>query len=398
MSDETLFCNSCQHNVASANDRNEHYRSEWHRYNVKRRCAGLLSINQSIFNSQMTALQSRSNNQAANQSAAPAVKVKTKCLTCQKSFASKAAFDSHLLSKKHIKLEADREQSNDQPNQSNSVEYEIKQSNNQTNEQSSDEKDEDDEKMTDDYVPIDYEGYELQFGESPIPVCQCLFCSCPPFETIDQSIEHMHKQHGLFLPFADCLTARPELMKYLGEKIGIGHVCVYCSQRFSTTSACQKHMAAMSHAKLRLESDEDEAEYEDYFDFSASENSGRSLTGRSLLGMTDAGELLLSDGSTIGHRQYQHIYAQRVLLPAARTEGEELASANAQINQSNSQSLIKYDSNGQMIASSGKHINKDKDSGHRYRENWMRKNERRLLLKIGIRNNIQDHYRAQVQF
>jgi pre-60S factor REI1 len=37
----------------------------------------------------------------------------------------------------------------------------------------------------------------------------------------------MLKQHGFFIPFVENLVDLEGLLTYLGEKIGIGHVCLW---------------------------------------------------------------------------------------------------------------------------------------------------------------------------
>ena len=45
---DQLRCSACKVTV-SPNERNSHYRSDWHRYNVKRKCVGMEPIERSVF-------------------------------------------------------------------------------------------------------------------------------------------------------------------------------------------------------------------------------------------------------------------------------------------------------------------------------------------------------------
>ena len=415
MSSESLICNACQFTVTNPADRQSHYRSEWHRYNVKRRCAGLLPINSSLFNTQFNNLQL-----ASNKSSEPVVKVKQKCLVCSKTFASQSSFDAHLLAKKHIKLEQHQSASgiinteNSEDDEEENDSEEVKDGENQKigdkleskfDDMKIDENDINNNNNNSNDEIREYDGYELQSGEEPIPLLNCLFCNSK-FSVVTESIDHMHKSHGLFIPFSNHIISFDALLIYLGEKVGIGHVCVYCNQRFSSTLAVQAHMKEKSHCKMRLDNDEDEEEYSDYFEFPESinneENGENNSNNRRLTGVTDNGELLLSDGSTIGHRQYNHIYTQRIHTPATQPESVAIASAAYQFSQyGDSTALTVNGNNNKQLSTMSlrqSRINRDKESGVRYRESWIRKNERRLLLKVGMRNNDQKHYRAQVQF
>jgi hypothetical protein len=52
---DTIACNACNYNV-TAEDRNNHYKSDWHRYNVKRQCAGLGPIARDIFEEKLSGI------------------------------------------------------------------------------------------------------------------------------------------------------------------------------------------------------------------------------------------------------------------------------------------------------------------------------------------------------
>ncbi len=88
---------------------------------------------------------------------------------------------------------------------------------------------------------------QLPEGPQPsgIPLKHCLFCSTS-FDCVQSSLEHMLKQHGFFIPFADLMHDLQGLLLYLGEKIGIGHVCLYCNGRgraaYPSVHAVQQHM------------------------------------------------------------------------------------------------------------------------------------------------------------
>ena len=453
---ERLVCNACSFTIRTSDERQTHYKSEWHRYNVKRRCAGLAPIPSSTFSSQLSLLQ-----QQQAQQAGLAPKVRTKCNTCGKAFNSKASFDAHLLSKKHQKMERDGQADEEEEDEDDDEEGErqgeaqvqtVEDDEMRGGEIARDEEKGEEHKESDAAIsatasphpstfsdadrlvaatadlslssfpsapapaPAEYDGYTLQAGEVPIPLLSCLFCPSA-FPTVSASVSHMHKQHGFFLPFLPQLASLDGLLTYIGEKVGIGHCCVYCSQRFSSTAAAQQHMREKSHAKMRLDTEEDEEEYSDYYDFDQEQEGGgqgvqkegegegegkkgkgeggeKRAGRRGLVGVSDAGELLMSDGSTIGHRQYAHVYSQHVRVKVEKDSVTANFEGRA-AGHSHDKQLI-TGSTGTLAVRAGGGV--AKDSGKRYRESWVRKNERRLHLAIGMRANIQMHYRPQVQF
>ena len=58
----------------------------------------------------------------------------------------------------------------------------------------------------------------------------------------------MRIQHSFFISEEKYCTKVPELLKYLGEKIQLGCLCIYCENNkakdFKSGQAVQKHMVA----------------------------------------------------------------------------------------------------------------------------------------------------------
>ena len=74
--------------------------------------------------------------------------------------------------------------------------------------------------------------------------------------------------HGLFIPDLEYISDLEGFIKYLGEKVGTGNVCLYCNKMFRTCEAVQNHMASTAHWKINYDDDTDE--YDDFYDFSKS--------------------------------------------------------------------------------------------------------------------------------
>jgi pre-60S factor REI1 len=100
----------------------------------------------------------------------------------------------------------------------------------------------------------------------------CLFC---PHESasLEDNLTHMSSAHSFFIPDADYLIDIPGLISYLGEKIAVGNVCIFCNgkgREFRTLGAVRKHMIDKSHCKIAYESSDDRLEISDYYDFTSS--------------------------------------------------------------------------------------------------------------------------------
>jgi pre-60S factor REI1 len=83
----------------------------------------------------------------------------------------------------------------------------------------------------------------------------------------------MSVEHSFFIPDAEYLVDIAGLVAYLGEKIAVGNVCIYCNgkgREFRTLDAVRKHMLDKSHCKIAYETEGEMLEVSDYYDFSSS--------------------------------------------------------------------------------------------------------------------------------
>jgi pre-60S factor REI1 len=143
----------------------------------------------------------------------------------------------------------------------------------------------------------------------------CLFCkhSSP---TLKANLRHMSIDHSFYIPDIEYLVDLEGLIKYLGEKISVGWVCLNCNgsgKTFHSCEAVQDHMRSLGHCKLAYDDEEQEEEFADFYDFTEyykakgidPEKGPEDLT------TNEFGELILSDSTVIGHRELKHIYKQQ---------------------------------------------------------------------------------------
>ena len=94
---------------------------------------------------------------------------------------------------------------------------------------------------------------------------ECIFCSheSADFET---NMDHMTVVHSLFVPDAEFVVDLEGLIRYLGESISIGNMCIYCTRGFASIEATQRHMVDKGHCKIYYEDDMDEG-IDEFYDF-----------------------------------------------------------------------------------------------------------------------------------
>jgi pre-60S factor REI1 len=113
---------------------------------------------------------------------------------------------------------------------------------------------------------------KIAAARSRLSPAHCLFCTHVS-SSLDDNLAHMSGEHSFFIPDAEYLVDLTGLIVYLGEKVAVGNVCIYCNgkgREFHTLDAVRKHMIDKSHCKIAYDTEDDMLEISDYYDFSSS--------------------------------------------------------------------------------------------------------------------------------
>ena len=164
------------------------------------------------------------------------------------------------------------------------------------------------------------------------------------FSTTATCVAYMEREFGFFIPDRDYLVDLDGFLQYLGEKVKIGGICLYCQKHMKPGHPCQSHMRSKSHQKIRFQEHIDLDEFEDFYDYSTSYEDGELNDDGELIDdsnesvmevIPETGELRLQDGKILGHRAFRRYYNQyvppedtRPAVVAARRENL-LKAANA---------------------------------------------------------------------
>ncbi|KAH8985988.1 C2H2 type zinc-finger-domain-containing protein [Lactarius hatsudake] len=273
--DRPLFtCLSCSIAFLTAEEQREHYRSDHHRYNMRRRVASLPPVSAALFNQKV--LERR-------QETAVAVSPKgTTCEICNKVYTTENAYRSHIISRKHREKALSRTTDDARPvgtatekapspaggtPQPAAVDGAKQKAPPAapTSGPASAADDPDDESA----LTLDE---KIAAARSRLSPTDCLFCVQASSSMADNLL-HMSGEHSFFIPDVEYLTDPTGLITYLGEKIAVGNVCIYCNgkgREFRTLDAVRKHMLDKGHCKIAYDSERDMLELSDYYDFSSS--------------------------------------------------------------------------------------------------------------------------------
>ncbi|CAA7015240.1 unnamed protein product [Microthlaspi erraticum] len=344
-----LTCNACNMEFEDEAERNLHYKSDWHRYNLKRKVAGVPGVTEDLYEARQSALDQ----EKGKSDEAPMLYT---CGICSKGYRSSQAHQQHLKSRSHVLRvsqgtsingeediaiirelprrvkDNESEESEDEWVEADSDEELVSDSLSKLNVNESGPAEEED--MDEDGV----EKYELD------PTC-CLMCD-KKHKTLEKCMVHMHKYHGFFIPDIEYLKDPEGLLTYLGLKVKRDFMCLYCNElchAFSSLEAVRKHMEAKSHCKLHYgDGDDDEdAELEEFYDYSSSyvDKTGDQMV---VSGETDnavelvgGSELVITERSentttsrTLGSREFMRYYRQKP-RPTSQNSNQIVASLSS---------------------------------------------------------------------
>ncbi|KAF0903863.1 hypothetical protein E2562_029952 [Oryza meyeriana var. granulata] len=327
----TVTCNACNAGFDDEEQQRLHYRSEWHRYNLKRKVAGVPGVTEALFLARQTALAEGSNSDSTP--------MLYSCALCGKEYRSSKAHAQHLNSRSHL-MRASQE-----PNASLAGITIVKPRPERVQRRgpSAVEQDED-ENEEEEWVEVDpselESTLEMQVDEhssksddemdefEELDPTFCFMCDLE-HDTIENCMVHMHKKHGFFIPDSEYLKDPNGLLIYVGLKVKRDFICLYCNDRcqpFQSLEAVRKHMDAKGHCKLRYgDGDDEDADLEDFYDYSSSyaDVEGKELVAANgmdsniELGSGGAELVIMNKGEkgtrvrTLGSREFIRYYRQK---------------------------------------------------------------------------------------
>lgn len=282
-------------------------RSDWHRYNLKRRVASLPPLSSEIFAEKVL------NAQATTSAAAAKASFETLCEVCQKKFYSENAFQNHLGSQKHLASlkgggrkvggkEDDEVESvvsstiSLGPPISKNIPPLAERADNNAAEEFAEIVDGIKNSALEDGDPLSRRPsrpHHSSNGEnrnlhpiSPLPsdptpsgklsdgpntaaavdLSHCLFCPVTS-PTLPSNLTHMSRTHGTFIPEQPYLTNLEGLLAYLYKKITENNECLYCHKLRSSTEGIQTHMRDKGHCMIGFTTEEEMLEVGEFYDF-----------------------------------------------------------------------------------------------------------------------------------
>ncbi|KAI0813051.1 C2H2 type zinc-finger-domain-containing protein [Xylaria sp. FL0064] len=289
-------CNTCQVAFRYADTQKGHMKSDWHRYNLKRRVASLPPIPSEVFTEKV--LQAR----AATAAEADRAGFHQLCEVCQRTYYSENSYRNHVSSQKHKAKEAALSKRGGTIDDASSV-MSSTFSLGDPIPAPSEEVDSDAEvefsevveglqktslkerlspvKRPSNPVPSvsTQDQAEHAVSEQPseatsttesaplgVTLKSCLFCNYDS-PTIPLNVLHMERIHGMFIPEKQYLIDLDGLITSLQQRIREYHECLYCGKIKNTVPAVQTHMRDKGHCMIPFTTEEEQLMIGDFYDF-----------------------------------------------------------------------------------------------------------------------------------
>lgn len=341
-------CNTCGLSFPTAELQRLHMKTDWHRYNLKRRVASLPPISSEVFAEKVLQQQTAEEEASANANGRKkgsgqrqvTKKDKKKEERLLRRLASNAAADEATRKRQeggsHIRSESTHSVVSSSFSLGDPVES-VADTNSDIDEQSeinfTDLESDTTSRVGEYEDEVDLELKKRMARSKAIPP-NCCFITDKEFDTVEENAKHMLKDYGLFIPEQEYLTDLTGLMTYLGEKVGLGNMCLYCAFEGRSVESIRAHMLAKGHVKIPYESIEDKLEISEYYDFTKTYKS-RSKPRASTEGEDDEwvdedseGELVEGDEDNEEEEDDHEYYQEKAYLDST---GMELAIGNMRI-------------------------------------------------------------------
>lgn len=286
-----LFCSTANRRFEGQEQLRAHYRTDWHRYNLKRKVVGLPPVTEEWFNARaekILAAQRERDAKAAKESE----KTVWICPISKKKFSNEKTWDAWVQSKKFTQLMkkhgsstvpepiikswvVEREEQGNNRQDDGGAVLRIEKAKADLRGQHASPVTSSADNMEEEE---DSDGWEtVSEGDSDIgeewDVRQCLFDDYIS-DSLESNLEYMEKNFGFVLPATDCLHDPEGLIQYLGWKISVANLPLTRSgllqgpmqgNRFKDKHAVQRHMIDKGACRMLFEGNEEE--YEDYYEF-----------------------------------------------------------------------------------------------------------------------------------
>lgn len=277
----TYTCMGCRVKFDSGELQRNHFKTDWHLYNLKRRVCKLDPVDLNDYDAIVAAAPKKTTEEE----------------------------DRETRRRKHKKSTS----STNQQDVIESDEDEELAAGEEDDDDDLDEDWEDIEEDNEDFLDEEYDEEEAaEMLARVVKSDTCLFCD-KKSSNIAGNLHHMSLTHGFFIPEDQYLIDLEGIMEYLGFKVGAGATCLWCNKQFTTVHGVRLHMIYKNHCKILYDQEKAVEEFKEFYDYSKQEQ----------IQMKPLNQLAIPKRRTEKREEYDRSLAKfkrAILLPGASNQ------------------------------------------------------------------------------
>lgn len=283
-STSAFTCVTCGSRFITAELQRQHMKTDWHRYNLKRRVADLPSISSDVFAHKILQQQKlahlkeevdefgfpilprgklagkkktvASRRGRALQESGSAVRDASPATSINSEFSQFSLGDG-------ISVHEDSESNVETGSELGFSDHDIEP--------------EDDFELTteDEEFVTESETEDEEELVEVMPITYCFYCGKNNYE-IEDNIKHMSNDHGLYIPERSFLQDLEGLLTFVNEVITIDNECLSCGFIGKNLESIRQHMQSKGHCKIPYESNLEKEMISEFYEFGEEGDSNRS--------------------------------------------------------------------------------------------------------------------------
>ncbi|KAI5969581.1 REH1 [Candida margitis] len=280
----SFTCNTCGVRFISADLQRQHMKTEWHRYNLKRKVAQLPSISSETFAEKILSSKLRKHDEQDNEDeygfyVATRKKKNNSRKQSQRGLASIynqrgraiTPSDTFRLAERStspaVSVASELSQFSLGDDHESFVEIEPIYTGSELNFTESAEATTDSDHESEDLISD--EDSESEFSEADLVQetsdISCFYCGLNNHD-VESNIKHMYKSHGLYIPERSFLVDVNGLLEYLGNAVS-RFECLVCGFQGKSLVSIRQHLYSKGHCKLPYETKDEREQVAQYYDF-----------------------------------------------------------------------------------------------------------------------------------
>ncbi|CAI4047320.1 hypothetical protein N7582_004050 [Saccharomyces uvarum] len=291
MSSVIFTCNCCVIQFKTSDLQRYHMKTEWHRYNLKRRIANLQPIGAEQFAEKLQISEKEQAENQVDEFGFPILKPIVNQSNQHSALSAKQK--KPIKSKRGKKVGANLLKKNDKDivvkerkarsvSPSGSISSQLSNLTVRTENTNTDYG----EDTVSEYGFTSDSNYdattdeELDTADRPIDnkeaekisITECIYCG-KNSKDVERNVKHMFSEHGLFIPERSYLIDLNGLLEFLIKMIVIDHNCLCCNFHGSGLESIRAHMDSKRHCRLPYETKEERQLFAPFYDFTYDDRS-----------------------------------------------------------------------------------------------------------------------------